>query len=59
MVPWKWFQEYESSGPVRKRGDDYEGLKNTLGHKMVDQLCKIYPNLKYVSLKRDTKELAK
>ena len=47
MVPWKWFQEYEGSGPVRRRGDDYEGLKNTLGHKMVEQLCKLYPNLKY------------
>ena len=56
MVPWKWFQEYEGSGPVRRRGDDYEGLKNTLGHKMVNQLCKLYPNLKY---KGTFKKLAK
>ena len=46
MVPWKWFEQYEDSGSVRRRGDEYEGLKKTLGHKMVDQLCRLYPHLR-------------
>lgn len=31
-----WFKKYEQK-TVKKRGDEYEGLKKTFGHKMIEQ----------------------
>ena len=28
---------------VKKRGDDYEEIKQAIGHKMIEQACKLYP----------------
>ena len=42
---WEWFEKYESE-MVKKRGDEYEGIKKTLGHQMIEQACKLYPQLR-------------
>ena len=33
---WDWFKKYEHE-MIKKRGDEYEGLKKTLGHQMIEQ----------------------
>ena len=30
---------------VKKRGDDYEEIKQAIGHKMIEQTCKLYPQV--------------
>eukprot|EP00095_Tigriopus_kingsejongensis_P004126 snap_masked-scaffold122_size333723-processed-gene-2.17 protein:Tk04126 transcript:snap_masked-scaffold122_size333723-processed-gene-2.17-mRNA-1 annotation:"hypothetical protein BRAFLDRAFT_119025" len=39
-----WFKKFEGT-KVKKRGDEYEEIKNTLGQKMVDQACKLFPKM--------------
>ena len=31
---------------VKKRGDEYEGIKKTLGHQMIEQACRLYPQIR-------------
>ena len=31
---------------VKKRGDEYEGIKKTLGHPMIEQACRLYPQIR-------------
>lgn len=45
MASYEWFQKYDAN-MIKRRGDEYEGLKNTIGHQMIDQLCKVYPQVK-------------
>ena len=30
---------------VKKRGDDYEEIKQAIGDKMIQQVCKLYPQI--------------
>ena len=34
---WDWFKKYERE-MIKKRGDEYEGIKKTLGHQMIEQV---------------------
>jgi len=45
LANWKWFSKWED-GQVKKRGDDYEEIKQAIGHKMIEQTCKLYPQIK-------------
>lgn len=45
LANWDWFKKWETQ-PVKKRDDDYEEIKNTIGHKMIEQTCKLYPQIK-------------
>ncbi len=42
---WDWFKKYENE-MIKKRGDEYEGIKKTLGYAMIEQVCKIYPQIR-------------
>jgi len=42
---WKWFQDWENE-PLKKRGDDYEEVKKTIGERMIDQACTLYPQIR-------------
>ena len=42
---WEWFRKYEGA-MVKKRGDEYEGIKKTLGHQMIEQACRLYPQIR-------------
>ena len=44
LANWKWFSKWED-GQVKKRGDDYEEIKQAIGHKMIEQTCKLYPQV--------------
>jgi len=45
LARWDWFKEWQENA-VKKRGDDYEEMKNTLGHQMIEQTCQLYPQLR-------------
>ena len=45
LVPWDWFQKWESR-PVKKRGDDYDEIKKTLGEKCIERACELYPQIR-------------
>ncbi|XP_069178023.1 all-trans-retinol 13,14-reductase-like [Procambarus clarkii] len=45
LIPYHWMEEWENK-PVMKRGDEYESLKNTLGHKALEKACELYPSIR-------------
>jgi len=42
---WDWFAKWEDER-VKKRGEDYDDLKNRLAEKIWEQTCRFYPQLK-------------
>jgi len=42
---WNWFKEWVDK-PVKKRGDGYEEVKQSIGHQMIEQTCKLFPQLR-------------
>ena len=60
LANWKWFSKWQDGQvtphfvtlsahiigvQVKKRGDDYEEIKQAIGHKMIEQTCKLYPQV--------------
>lgn len=45
LASWEWFKEWDGK-PVKKRGDDYDEVKNSIGHRMIEQTCQLFPQLK-------------
>jgi len=45
LANWEWFKKWENQ-QVKKRDDDYEEIKNTIGHKMIEQTCKLFPQIR-------------
>lgn len=45
LMPYKWVEEW-AQARVMKRGDEYEAIKKTFGHKAVEQACQLYPDIK-------------
>ena len=43
--PYSWFQDW-SEKSVKKRGTEYDSLKNALGQQLVDQAVALFPNIK-------------
>jgi len=44
LANWKWFEKWQDN-QVKKRGDDYEEIKQAIGDKMIQQVCKLYPQI--------------
>ncbi len=42
---YSWFQDW-SEKSVKKRGTEYDSLKNALGQQLVDQAVALFPNIK-------------
>lgn len=45
MANWEWFKRFEKT-QLKKRGDDYEELKKTIGDQMVEQACQLFPQIR-------------
>lgn len=45
LMPYDWVAEWNDNR-VKKRGDEYESVKKTFGHKAVEQACRLYPSIK-------------
>lgn len=45
LANWEWFKEWENK-PLKKRGDDYDEVKNSIGHHMIEQTCQLYPQIR-------------
>ena len=45
LANWDWFKKWEDR-QVKKRGDDYEEVKDAIGHKMIEQTCKLFPQIR-------------
>jgi len=45
LANWEWFKKFENE-PIKKRSEDYEEMKNTIGHKMIEQTCQLYPQIR-------------
>merc|ERR1711953_797142 len=41
---WEWFKNWDGSKHL-KRGDEYDELKNSIGHKMIEQTCRHFPQI--------------
>ena len=42
---WKWYKQWENE-PSKKRGPEYEEFKKTIGQRMVDRCCDLFPQIK-------------
>ncbi|MPC30012.1 putative all-trans-retinol 13,14-reductase [Portunus trituberculatus] len=53
LMPYDWVSEWNNNR-VKKRGDEYESIKKTFGHKAVEQACRLFPSIRdhidYVSV---------
>ena len=45
LANWEWFKKWEDK-TLKKRGDSYEEVKNSIGHNMIEQACKLYPQMR-------------
>eukprot|EP00091_Calanus_sinicus_P023473 TRINITY_DN7945_c0_g1_i2.p1 TRINITY_DN7945_c0_g1~~TRINITY_DN7945_c0_g1_i2.p1 ORF type:complete len:294 (-),score=98.38 TRINITY_DN7945_c0_g1_i2:67-948(-) len=45
LANWDWFKSWEDK-QVKKRGDDYDEIKDSIGHKMIEQTCKLFPQIR-------------
>nr|CAH0101005.1 unnamed protein product [Daphnia galeata] len=45
LVKYSWFAQWKDSR-FKKRSDEYNRLKNTIGQQIIDQITHLYPNLK-------------
>ena len=45
LANWDWFQVWKDR-QVKKRGDDYNEVKNSIGHQMIEQTCQLFPQLR-------------
>lgn len=45
LANWEWFAEWENER-VKKRGGEYDDLKNRIAEKVWEQTCRYYPQLK-------------
>lgn len=45
LANWEWFKQWEDK-PLKKRGDSYDEVKNSIGHKMIEQTCQLYPQIR-------------
>lgn len=45
LANWEWFQEWQDC-QVKRRGDDYDEVKNTIGHAMIERTCQLYPQIR-------------
>lgn len=54
FAQYSWFEKW-SKLTVKKRGDEYNSLKNAIGQQIIDQVVHLYPNLRvswFASLSR-------
>ena len=42
---WDWFSKW-SDAPLKKRGDEYDEMKKTIGEKCIQRACELYPQIK-------------
>ena len=45
LANWNWYKQWEDA-PLKKRGEEYEEFKKTIGHKMIERCCELYPQIK-------------
>ena len=45
MANWEWYKKWEKNS-VKRRGDDYDGIKNTVGEILIDQACLLFPQIR-------------
>lgn len=45
LMPYHWLEQWKDDR-VMKRGDEYEGIKKTFGHKAVEQACRLFPSIR-------------
>jgi len=45
LANWEWFKSWENE-PLKKRGDDYDEVKKTIGDKMIEQVCQLFPQIR-------------
>ncbi|XP_069475033.1 all-trans-retinol 13,14-reductase-like isoform X2 [Ambystoma mexicanum] len=44
FAPYEWFEEWKDEN-VKKRGVEYDGLKNTFANSMIETVTKLFPNI--------------
>lgn len=45
LASWEWYKKWESK-PLKRRGDDYDEVKNTIGEMLIEQTCKLFPQIR-------------
>ena len=45
MAKWEWYEKW-SEKSVKRRGDDYDEIKNTIGEVLIEQACQLFPQIR-------------
>jgi len=45
LANWDWYKKWESK-PLKRRGDDYDEIKNTVGEMLIEQTCQLFPQIR-------------
>jgi len=45
MSNWEWYQKWAENS-VKRRGDDYDEIKNTVGEILIEQACQLFPQIR-------------
>lgn len=45
MSNWNWFSKWADE-PLKRRGDDYEEIKKSIGERLIEQACELYPQMR-------------
>ena len=45
MANWDWYKKWDKN-PVKRRGDDYDEIKNTCGEMLIEQACQLFPQIR-------------
>ena len=45
MAKWEWYEKW-SEKSVKRRGDDYDEIKNTIGEILIEQACQLFPQIR-------------
>ena len=45
MASWEWFRRFDGT-KLKKRGDEYDELKKSIGDAMLEQACQLFPQIR-------------
>jgi len=46
LANWDWYKQWDGNTTLHKRGDEYDELKRSIGQRMIDKCCELFPKIK-------------
>jgi len=46
LANWDWYKRWDGNTTLHKRGEEYMEIKKTIGQRMIDRCCDLFPKIK-------------